>query len=72
MSRVPPSDTSIGEDFPKALEYAREMLSEYEKIPTGAFGALFIRKSIEEAEMAQAEGDIARIVRAYRALNEIS
>ncbi len=46
----------------------RELLKAYEEIPTGAFGAVMIRKYIDVAEKAIADGDTVAMMRAYKAL----
>jgi len=65
------SATSVGADFPHQLDRAREILTHYESIPQGAFGAVFIRADIAEAERAFASGDMVAIIRAYAKLKEI-
>ena len=63
---------SIGEDFPRELARVRDVLRMYEEVgPPGAFAASMIRNDIEEAEAAQASGDVVRIVAAYARLREI-
>lgn len=49
----------------------REVLAEYEKIPTGAFGAMMIREDIKEAEAAMASDDAVRMLAAYKRVKEV-
>ncbi len=47
---------------------ARDRLKLYEEIPTGAFGAAFLKVDIATAERALASGDVIEMVRAYQNL----
>ena len=55
----------------KEMNRAREVLKMYEEIPQGAFGAVFIRQSITEAEKAISSGDVVAMLAAYHDLKEI-
>lgn len=46
----------------------RELKKEYDKIPTGGFGALFIQKAIDEGESSIASGDVVRMLSAFKEL----
>ena len=50
------------------LSRNRELLDEYKKIPTGAFGAMCIKNSINHAEKTIADGNIATMIRALKSL----
>jgi hypothetical protein len=52
------------------LNRNRELLKEYQKIPTGMFGAAFIKNDIEMGEKAIREGDTVEMVKAYARLKE--
>ena len=60
--------TSVGEDFPKQQARVRELLKEYQKIPTGAFGEEMMEEALRQAEEAMASGDCVRILQAYERL----
>ncbi len=64
--------TTVGEDFPKQQARVREVLGLYRDIgPNGMFGAMMIEKTLQEADEAQASGNIIEILRSYEALKEI-
>ena len=46
----------------------RELKKEYDRIPTGYFGASFIQKAIDEGEASIASGDCVRMLSAYKEL----
>ncbi|HEY3385782.1 MAG TPA: hypothetical protein VGK46_04690 [Saprospiraceae bacterium] len=49
----------------------RELLHMYEEIgPAGVFGAMFIKRNINDAEKAIAENDVVAMVRAFKELQE--
>lgn len=50
------------------IERNRELLSEYQSIPTGAFGAMLVAADIKDAEKALASGDTVEMLRVYNAL----
>jgi hypothetical protein len=54
----------------RELNRNRELLKEYEAIPQGAFGAMFIRQSIKNGEDAIASGDVVKMLQAYSTLKE--
>ena len=56
------------EGLQEELTRNREVLTEYEAIPTGAFGALMIRQAITAAEAAIASGDVVAMLRCYKEL----
>ena len=52
------------------LNRNRELLKEYEKIPTGAFGATMIRKDIVDAEKVIGTGDVIEMLKCYEMLKK--
>ena len=52
----------------KEIHRNRELLVEYEKIPTGFFGASVIREKISRAEKAVESGCVVEMVTAYKEL----
>ena len=49
----------------------RELLVEYKKLgPAGAFGAAMIEQGLQSADRAMVTGDVAEMVKAYKALRE--
>ena len=63
---------NLMEGLLKELARNRELLAEYKKIPTGAFGAMMIQADIDKAEKAIANDDVAEMAKAYTALKESS
>ena len=60
---------SVGLAFQADLQRVRDLLVVYKQLgPAGMFGAVMIRSVIEQAERAQASGDVVAIVRAFAAL----
>lgn len=53
------------------LDQARELLSVYESIPTGGFGAAVIKQTIEHAELSMCDGDTVEMLKAYNALERL-
>lgn len=60
--------TTLGDALPKEIERCQELLAEYRKIPTGAFGAAMIEQDIKAAHKAIMEQDLPAMIRAYEAL----
>lgn len=54
----------------KELNRNRELLEEYKKIPTGAFGAMMIKQQIERTEKAIASSDVVELLVCYQQLKE--
>lgn len=50
------------------MERNREILTYYDAIPQGVFGATMIRKAITTAERAIATGDTVAMVKAFKEL----
>ncbi len=62
---------SLGEAFPKEIERCKELREAYKEIgPAGQFGLMFINAIIEEAEEAQAAGDVVAMIRIYPEMQE--
>jgi vacuolar-type H+-ATPase subunit D/Vma8 len=61
---------SLAEALPKEQQRVRELLTEYEAIPAGAFGAAMIRQALDRAEIASASGDLAEMIRSYEELKD--
>ncbi len=59
------------EGLQEELARNRGILTEYEAIPMGAFGALMIRQAITAAEAAIASGDTIEMIRCYKELQGI-
>lgn len=55
----------------REMRRCREVLKMYEEIPQGAFGALMIQQSIQNAENAIKENDVIKMIAAYQDLKEI-
>lgn len=63
---------SLGTEFPKAQERAREYLLIYQELgPCGAFGALHIRDVLHRADKAVMEQDLPAMIRIYQELKDI-
>lgn len=64
--------TTLGEDLPRLMAHVRDhVLPAYLEIgPAGAFGAMMIRRDLDDAAKALAEGDVVAMLRAYNALKE--
>lgn len=63
---------SVGEELPKEMARVRDhVLPHYDEIPEGKIGAMLIRRDLDVATKALAEGDIVQIIRSYEALKEI-
>jgi hypothetical protein len=62
---------NLAEGMVEQLRRNRELLKAYEELgPSGSLGAHFIRLAIREGEDAQASGDVVRMIRSYKALEE--
>lgn len=58
------------EGLQKEMNRCRELKKEYEKIPTGSFGATMIQVDINNGERAIASGDVVKMLSAYKKLQE--
>jgi hypothetical protein len=61
---------SLGEALPREMARVREMvMPEYIRIgPPGQLALMFMRKALDEAAKAMAEGDVVAMIRAYQEL----
>ena len=59
------------EGLNQELVRAKELLTVYESIPTGGFGAMIIRKTIEDAESNMNCGNTVGMLRAYGKLERL-
>jgi|GEM_PF-5497012 len=65
--------SSVGIEFPKEMERARNLRQAYVDIgPPGQFGLLVINGVLREAELAEASGDVVAIVKAFHMLKTLS
>ena len=67
-------DESLGTALPAEMARVRdEVLPEYVKIgQPGALAVMFIRRDLDAAAQAMAEGDVVAMLRAYEALRGTS
>lgn len=63
---------NIVEEINKELSSARKILQEYNAIPTGQFGAMFVRRSIDKAEKALKSRDQTEMLEALEELRGIN
>ena len=61
---------NLMEGLIEELKRNRELLKLYQEIPTGGFGAMFIKKDIDDAEKAMVSGDTVAMVKAYARLKD--
>ena len=63
---------SIAEALPEEMARVRTVLGHYKEIgPAGMFGAAFIEQDLREADQAVMSGDIVRMIRSLKTLQEI-
>lgn len=63
---------SLAEAYPKQQARVRVVLGHYREIgEPGRLGGLMIEATLREADEAAASGDIVRMLRAYKAMEEI-
>lgn len=53
------------------LKRAKELLEVYESIPTGGFGAVMIKQTIELAELSIQTGNTVEMVKSYQRLQNL-
>jgi hypothetical protein len=65
--------TTLGEDLPKLMAYVRDtVIPIYQKVgPAGSFALMMIRKDLDFAAKAMAEGDVVAMIAAYKSLKDI-
>lgn len=61
---------SLAEAYPKELNRVKELLIEYEKIPTGTFGAAMLRILIDKSEKALQEQDTVLMIQCFKEMKE--
>lgn len=68
MSTAQPPET-LAEALPKEQARVRALIPAYEQIgPPGAFALACMRRALETADIATAQGDLTRMIRAYNDL----
>ena len=66
--------TSLADDLPEKIKYVcTEVLDAYKSIGAAGQPAIYlvIQPAIDEGIQALASGDVARMIRAYKALDDI-
>ena len=70
MSRDDEPNT-LGDALPREMTRVRDkILPKYDAIPGGAFAAAMMRRDLDTAQRALAEGDVVAMIRIYQALKE--
>lgn len=60
---------TVGDALPREMARVRDVvLPEYDKIPTGIFGATMMRQALDEAARSMAAGDVAAMIRSLEDL----
>jgi len=59
---------NLAEALPEEMNRVKELIKEYDKIPTGVFGATVMKDLITKAEKATLEVDTVAMLRCYEAL----
>lgn len=59
---------NLAEGLQRQISRNQELLEIYKTIPTGAFGAAMIKRDLDAAIKAMAEGDTVAMISAYKAL----
>ena len=62
--------SSISIEFPKQQARVRELLEQYQTIPTGAFGAHMLKDVLRRADQAMASGNVISILQSYKEMAE--
>ena len=64
--------TTLGEDLPKQMARVRDVLMPmYQSVgPAGGFALAMMRASLDRAAVAMAEGDVVKMIAAYKELQE--
>lgn len=67
------NNTTVGDDFPKQQQRARELLAQYQAIgAAGKFGAAVIETALRRADEAAISGDVVAILRSYEELKGLA
>lgn len=63
---------TLGDDLPKQMARVRdELIPQYESIgPAGGFAIAMMRRSLDRASVAMAEGDLPAMIAAYKELTD--
>lgn len=62
---------SLGDALPREMARVRDqVLPEYLAIPEGIFAATMMRRDLDTAAKAMAEGDVVAMIAAYKELKE--
>jgi hypothetical protein len=62
---------TLGDALPREMTRVRDrVLAEYLKFPSGAIAAMLMRRDLDEAQRALAEGDVVAMIRVYKSLTE--
>ncbi len=63
---------TLGEDLPKQMAYVRdELIPQYESIgPASGFAVAMMKRSLDRAAVAMAEGDLVSMIAAYKELKD--
>ena len=61
---------NLMEGLLKEIGRNREILTQYESIPEGAFGATMIKQGIANAEKSMCSGDVVAMMVAYKELQD--
>lgn len=62
--------SSLAEEILQQQERVRELLTEYEKIPTGIFGAAMLKQLLKRTEVAVMNQDPVEMLLCYEELKE--
>lgn len=63
--------TTLGDALPKEMARVRaNVLPYYDEIPAGYFAATMMRRDLDEAARAMAQGDVVAMIRSYETLKE--
>lgn len=61
---------SLGEALPLEIGRVQEIIRIYDEVPYGQIAAALMREDIRMAQQAMIEGDIVKMIAAYKALKE--
>lgn len=62
---------SLGIEFPKQIARCRDILTQYESIPTATFSTTMIRVTLKQAQKAWDEQDTVAMIKLYPELQAI-
>lgn len=70
--RSQPNSATLGEALPKEMARVRdELIPEYLSIgPASGFAVMMMRRSLDRAAIAMAEGDLLAMIAAYKELKD--